>query len=388
MSGESPRLGIQGSPGCTIWQHMGSPQRPCHRPGASRAWLAGMGGAAAGAGAWWFLVGGDSYQSGDPAGQAIGVGLVAVGGAALGSLTSRMSGGRESIIVDRPARPTARIRMGLGGADALDETRPLTWGVALDPTLQLTDRIQLQPHLGYSPPLFASTDVDPRPQLEQRIPDSDSTFVASRTLRNGLFSVGAEGALRIVRTAMKEANEAYRPRFELRVRPTLEVRTRALNRGQRDEQRLQHTALYPLNVGFRWHVTPRQRFTAFVGPRIDWTRISPPGSRTLGPSGPSRGGPMYAEAYYQIDTPLSRAQRRNLRATGRFNLGYIHSRLDGRSFDTGAIIGFFGPVDVSYDIRLRPRGSDVATQFTAGSWLGTGGGGYLQVGAVLGGGAP
>ena len=202
-----------------------------------------------------------------------------------------------------------------------------------------------------------------------------------REARHGQLSLGAEAALRVRRSATGEG----RPRLELRWRPTLEVRRRTLFPGQDNAQRTQHIALMPANLGMRWHVSPRHRFTWFVGPRFDWIGFSEPGSTQLvGNQGPL-WGTFYGEAFYQMDMPITRRETA-WSVTGRLNLGYIHSNLDGVSFDTGAIIGFFGPVDVSYDFRFRRRGAPWAWQLTLGNRLGTGGGAYLQLGAVVGGG--
>lgn len=353
---------------CPWDRRIGTTDPECQRNGASQAFLGFTSAAVAGAGTWWFVIGGDSVSSGDPAGQAIGIGLLGFGGALTGAIVDHLSPGAGAV-EDRPARPTLRLSMGLGGATALDEQRPATFGIALDPTFQLSDTVQIQPHVGVQPGLFEAVDVDPRPQATVPIDGQDTTFPVGRRLRRSRFTVGAETTFRI-----RRARTNGPPRFSFRWRPTLEVRGR-----QGAELRTRHLALLPATVGFRWAVTPRQRFTAFIGPRLDWVGSGPEGDVRLG--GPL-WGPLYGEATYQIDVPLGQVGRS--RATSRLNLGYIHSNLDGQAFDLGAIIGFFGPVHASVDLRLRREDAPVAWQFTAGSTIARGGGPFLEVGAVLG----
>jgi len=359
---------------CPWIRRIGASDPACRRDGASRTVLGSAMAGTALAGTWWFLTGGDTYRSGDPAGQAIGVGLVGVVGVGAGAFADLTSSGHDAV-VDRPARPTARISVGFGGASALDERAPVAVGVALDPTLRVSKVVTVQPHLGYDPGLV-TVDVDPR---ESAPPDDQaSAFPVGLSLRRSRLTLGAEVTLRL-----RSARTIGGPRFSLRWRPALEVRDRTRFPGEPDVQRTRHVAALPATVGFRWSVTPRQRFTAFVGPRLDWLAYSDPGSTGLSDAGGPLWGPVYAEAYYQIDAPV-RGRVAGFDATSRLNLGYVHSNLDGQSFDVGAIIGFFGPVDASVDLRLRRPDAAMAWQLTAGSMLGANGGPYVEIGAVVG----
>jgi hypothetical protein len=60
----------------------------------------------------------------------------------------------------------------------------------------------------------------------------------------------------------------------------------------------------------------------------------------------------------------------------------VHSNLDGKSLDIGAIVGFFGPVNVSWDLRIRAADAPVAVQITAGVWVSDGPAPYLELGFV------
>ncbi len=369
---------------CPVLREVGAPfASRCAHPGASRGLLAGVGAVAAGAGTYWFLIGGDSWRSGDPAGQAVGIGLVGAGGAVLGGVTALLAPRDEGAVRDRPARPTARISMGLGGATALDERRPTSLAISADPTLTFGARWQVQPHISFSPGFFSTVDVDPRPQATAALDGQASTFPVGRTVRRSRFAAGAELAYKPQRVVEGLARPG---RLELRWRPQVQIRRRTLHPDTPRAQVLQQLTLLPLTLGTRWHVTPRQRFTWFLGPRLDLVGYSVPGSGSLEGGGGPVWGSLYGEAYYQIDVPLTHASTRKTRWTGRFNLGYLHTNLDGQSLDTGAIIGFFGPVDVSWDLRRRHRGSSSALQATVGTLIAHGGGPYLELGAVLGGG--
>ncbi len=363
-------------PTCSWIERVGTTDPDCRRDGASRAVLGGVGTVVAGAGTWWFLVGGDSYRSGDPAGQAIGIGLVGLGGAMAGAFADLTSAGHDALD-DRPARPTARLTLGLGGATALDERAPVSPGFGLDPTLRISDAVQIQPHLAVHPGL-REVDVDPRPQADAAIEGRDTTFPVGRVLRRSRVALGAEATFRV-----RRASTVGSPRFSFRWRPTVEVRTRTRFPGEPNVARNRHVALLPATVGFRWAVTPRQRFTAFVGPRLDWISASAPGTTELGEPGGPLWGSLYAEAFYQLDVPV-RGRIAGFDASSRVNVGYVHSNLDGESFDLGAIIGFLGPVETSVDLRLRRPGAQVAWQLTVGNTFARGGGPHVELGAVVG----
>ncbi len=78
-------------------------------------------------------------------------------------------------------------------------------------------------------------------------------------------------------------------------------------------------------------------------------------------------------------TPLG---QRGHSVTGRLNIGYVHSNLDGPGLEVGVRIGFFGPVEVSFDLRIRRLGAPTALQLTAGYRIATGGGPTFALGLV------
>ena len=93
-------------------------------------------------------------------------------------------------------------------------------------------------------------------------------------------------------------------------------------------------------------------------------------------------GAFYAEAWYQLDLPMTPLGGGKASVAGRLNLGYVHSMLDGRSFELGPMVGFLGPLNLSFDLRIRQRGAAVAFQVTGGWWIGVGGGPYVELGLV------
>jgi hypothetical protein len=131
-----------------------------------------------------------------------------------------------------------------------------------------------------------------------------------------------------------------------------------------------------LTAGARWQLSPRQRFTIYLGPRFDFIAYSDPGTRRLHRGG-ALFGPVYGEAWYDVDFPMTLGPRRDgapRRATvnSQLNLGYVHSRFDGRGFNFGPVIGFLGPLHLRWATRVRPAGWKVALQAGAGVAIGNG----------------
>ncbi len=354
---------------------------PCYHPGLARALLAAGAGAGFLTGYLGFEAGGDSLGTGDPYAQLVGTGIIGLAGAGIGTILGLLSPRGEVAVEDRPGRPTFRLKISPGGSSTLDEITPYGVSVSLDPTITIGDVFQIQPSIGGSFSLGDSADVDPRPQRQAFRQDQDSLFPITLTRGRIKVAAGAELAWKLPYPLPRIPKPAYAGAFELRYRPTVEVRRVTRHRSTTREQITEHVALYPAMLGFRWHLSPRQRFTFFASPRIDWIAFSDPGSSTLRRGPPVLGG-FYAEAWYQVDVPLTPLATTKTSVSGRFNLGYVHSKLDGEAFDLGMIIGFFGPVNVSWDFRIRRRDSPVAIQIVAGIWLTEGGGPYLEIALV------
>ncbi len=348
---------------------------PCAHPGLARGLLLAAGAASAGGGGLGWL-GGHSLGAGDPYSQALGIGAVAGIGAGIGALFSALTPRAETPVADRPGRPLLRLRLTPGGAAVLGESAPWGLGLSLDPTIALGDVLRVQPHVGFSTSLGAVEQIDPRPQTA-----GGGAFPAVDRQHAWRLSTAAEVAIRLPYPALGLRKPLGTGRVEIRLRPGVELRHRVHHQGAPSEQAQDHVALHPMLFGLRWHVSPRQRFTAFVGPRIDWSGVSAPGSSSvvLGGAG---AGTFYAEAWYQIDVPMTPLGGTGAAVSGRLNVGYVHSMLDGVTLDVGPMRGFLGPVNVSFDLRVRRRGAPVAVQLTGGLWLSSGGGPYLEIGLV------
>jgi len=351
----------------------------CTHPGLSRLLLGTFSGAGFASGAGMFLFVGDSLDSGDPQGALIGTSLIGIGGSILGLFADLLTPGNPGRVDDRPARPTVRLSLTPGGTATLDEAVPYGLGLRLDPTIRLGSVGSIQPHVGVSIPLGETAQVAPIGG-NTALPDQEAGFpVVLRSWRMRV-SVGAELAIKLP-YPLAVKRPLYAGAIEVRWKPQLEVRRRVLHPGAANAQVIEHAALYPVNLGLRWHVAPRQRFTFYVGPRVDWLAFSDPGSTTMRRGGATLGA-FYGEAWWQLDIPFSPLGRRKTAVNGRLNVGYIHSNLDGQRFDLGAIVGYFGPVELSFDLRIRKVGTPVAVQLTGGYRLTTGGGPFLEVGLV------
>ncbi|MCO4771592.1 MAG: hypothetical protein KDA24_16285 [Deltaproteobacteria bacterium] len=350
----------------------------CTHPGMSRLMLGISGGAAFAAGAGTFLWVGDSLHSGDPQSAVLGVGLIGLGGSLVGMIADWMTPGSGGRVHDRPGRPTVRLTVSPGGTSTLDEAAPYGLGIRVDPTIALNARVSLQPHLGVSMGLGNSAHV--APVVGAVSSDQESAFpVVLRTWKMKV-TAGAELAVRLP-YPLAVKRPMYTGAVEVRWKPMWELRRRTLQPGAANVQIVEHNALYPVNLGLRWHVAPRQRFTFYAGPRIDWLSFSDPGDIELR-RGKATMGTFYGEAWWQLDIPFSPLGRRKTSVNGRLNVGYIHSHLDGQRLDVGAIVGYFGPVELSFDLRIRKVNAPVAVQVTAGYRLATGGGPFVELGFV------
>jgi len=349
----------------------------CVHPGLARVLLGSAGGAMLAVGATTFLVTGDSLDAGDPQAAIMGTGLVAVGGAALGAVAEVLTAGPPTRVADRPRRPLVRLSVSPGGTYTLGEASPWGLGVQVDPDLGLGRQVNLQPHLGFSTDLGASQYVDPSTEVVEA--GQDTTFPVALRSRHLMASAGAELSVRIP-YPLPVRRPLYTGAMELRYKPMWELRRRTLHPDESNTQIVEHMALYPANLGIRWYVSPRQRYTVYLGPRVDWISFSDPGSTELRRGGASLGR-FYGEAWWQLDLPLVTHVGKTT-ATGRFNLGYIHSQLDNQRFDVGAVVGYFGPVELAFDLLLRRSGAPLGVQLTAGYVVATGGGAFFEVGLV------
>ncbi|MCP4872419.1 MAG: hypothetical protein GY898_27280 [Proteobacteria bacterium] len=352
----------------------------CVHPAAGRGVLAVSSLAGAGAGAAVYMAAGDSLRSGEPFLQMMGLGAVGLLGSGLGAVAARLAPRGETTVLDRPGSPTLVLSLTPGGTSVLDEAAPYGLGFSFDPSFELDGYLAIRPHVAFSTSLGVSQDVDPRPQHTQPIDGQESTFPVALRAWKMKLSAGAEFRMKLPYPALVPAR-TYMGRIELRYRPRWELRRRVVQPGESDHQATEHHALYPATFGFRWHLSPRQRFTLWLGPRIDFISFTDHGETELH-HGSGNVGSFHAEAWYSLDIPFTPEQGMKTSVTGRFNLGYVHSNLDGDGFDFTAAIGFFGPIEVSFDLRLRRMNAPVAAQISAGMIIGSGGGPFVELGLV------
>ena len=183
--------------------------------------------------------------------------------------------------------------------------------------------------------------------------------------------------------------------FELRYKPLVSFasakvdRSAALEREGIDPEtspfatlRAQRVALMPLNFGARLNISPRQRLTAYIGPRWDFGNFADPSvdSRVHATT-----APLYLEAWFDLDIPITEYKAtKRAKVTGQFTLGYVHSRFDGNGINVGAMIGFFGHISSQFAFRIRPCcHSNIAYQIELGANIGQGVSPFVSFGVVL-----
>lgn len=348
--------------------------QPCVRPRPARLILGAVGLVLASAGTAYLLFVGDSLRSGDPGGLFIGGGTLAVGGALVGALVG-LTGGDRRALDDRLRPSTIGLDYSTGAARRLDEQHPGSLLLRFAPNYFFRGgggRIRLFGHVGGL--AGRQVDVDPRPQFDAPIAGQEGTHPV--VLRERRLSVGLGTELAVTLPYPILRRSARLGGAELRWRPEVQFR-----RHSQDGIVVERTMLLPLTIGVRWHLSPRQRFTVYAGPRFDFTATAPLGERL--DRGPPNLGALYGEAWYDIDVPITDPARHRTAITGQVNLGYVHSRFDGRGINVFGAYGFVGAIHAGWQMRIRPRGSPVAAQLGVGGWIGNGLTGVVHAGVVL-----
>ncbi len=358
---------------------------PCVRTGMARLTLLGVGAAVGSVAATMLFALGDRSGAGDPATLFVGVGAVAGAGALLGSLIGRLGG-------DAPG-DSDRIRPSTIGVDylvpqpgALDETHPHEMRMSFAPNFFFADgggRIRVFGHVGGT--LWQERQVDPRPQFQEPIQGQLGTAPVSLRERRLSIGVGADLAVNLPYPAFSRSS--FLGAAEIRYKPEFQIRRETLDPGLPSERTVERTMMLPLTVGARWRLSERQRFTVYFGPRFDTISFAEPGQERL-----ERGGvlvgPLYGEAWYDVDFPMTRAERRDgaarrARVNSQLSIGYVHSRFDGRGLNFGPVVGFLGASHIRWATRVRPTDWPVALQFGAGATIGNGFSAAANVGLVL-----
>lgn len=347
---------------------------PCVRPRPARLILGAVGLVLASAGTAYLLFVGDSLRSGDPGGLFIGGGTLATAGALVGALVG-LTGGDRRGLPDRLRPSTVGLDYSTGAARRLDEEHPGTLALRFAPNYFFPGgggRLRLFGHVGGL--AGREVDTDPRPQFDAAIPGQTGTHPIALRERRLSVGLGTEVAVTLPYPLLRRS--ARLGGAELRWRPEVQFR-----RHSQDGIVIERTMLLPLTIGVRWHLSPRQRFTVYVGPRFDFTATAPLGER-LG-RGPANVGALYGEAWYDIDVPITDPAKHRTDVAGQVNLGYVHSRFDGRGLNVFGAYGFVGALHAGWQMRIRPRGSPVAAQLGVGGWIGNGFTGVVSAGVVL-----
>jgi hypothetical protein len=346
---------------------------PCVRPTSIRLMLGGIAGLTVATSMTLSLVLGDRSRIGDPVLPLGAGGLVALSAAAIGGVAALLRGDGPTL-PDRITPATIGLTLGFTGTSIRDERAPLTMLASFAPTFALPNklgRIRVLGNVGGK--LGEQLERDVRPQTSER----DGSFATAMTVRALRFDVGLDVAMRLPYPLVRR-HPAGLGQVELRYKPNFWYWSDSLLLGEA-ERVSQRVMLTPLNFGVRWHLSPRQRFTVYLGPRWDMYGYGEPGR--LAPGKPVLG-PIYSESWFDLDVPISSAGRR-AGVVGQLTLGYVHARTLGNGLDFGPVVGFFGQVRTQFALRVRPRGSAVAYQFEAGAQIGASVAPYLRVGVVL-----
>lgn len=364
------------------------PRQGCTRSPVARTILGISGILIAGTGSALMLLVGDGLSAGDPGAMMMGVGAIAIGGATLGAVAGLRNGDRIAP-PDRVRPSTIGLEGVAGDSPVLGEQAPGAVNLRVAPTWYFPNgdgRLRLLGRVGGM--LGPRVDVDPRAEELEAFDDALSERSWSMDVALDLAvalpypatygkhaSRGAHGSL---------PTRGYLGGWELRYKPSLSMRReRYQPAGGYEERRIERLMLLPLTVGGRWHLSSRQRFTFYAGPRFDYVSFALADAALE--RGPATVGSFYGEAWWDLDFPhLLRgpaATRYSLR--GQLTAGYVHTRFDGQGANLGTAIGFMGPYNFAWRMRLRKLERSTAFQFGVGAWVGNGVGTLLELGISL-----
>ncbi len=325
-------------------------------PGKARLALIGAGAGSLAAGSAWFFVAGDSLGAGDPASLLMAAGAIGALGATAGAAATT---GNETGFDDRASTPPVSISLGTGGTYYYEESAPYPASLSVQPRFWFSDRVRLTLGGAAHTDIGSAIDVDWRPQK--------SFGTALTADHNGL---DLDSEIRIF--------PAGDLPLDFALRPIVHQRWDHYTYANGDERAVRRTQLVPAAVGIRWFLSGRQCFENFIGPRWDALSWS---NQNGSESAPLLSGPIFLDTRYTLDFPHTKPLF-GLNATSRARLGYVHSNFDGSGLDVTAAIGFMGPFQASYDLRLRRDLERWGVQFSADATIGTGGGMAVAVGAI------
>jgi hypothetical protein len=312
------------------------------------------------AGAVWWLGLGDSWNAGDAATIIGGIGLIALSGAALGGSFAGVYPD-ETAMDWEAGTPTISLAPTLGGSSTVGEEIPYGLKLSVSPRLRISDIATLVLAGDLHGDLGWSRELDPRPQgnFDTALQDRSRGFDLAPELRAPLTQ-----------------SITFRLRSQLSVR--LDDYVYADDSG---ENSIRRTSLSPLMAGISWQVSGRQRFWFVLGPRFDHLAWRTPDDANWS-SADWMLGPFNAEAAYEIHLPDPDWMPGEWDFRRRFRVTYEHSRFDGDGYNTGAMIGFFGPLEVRYDVRAKKPNRNWALQGALTVTISDHGGVGLSLGVI------
>jgi hypothetical protein len=340
---------------------------PCVRPHPARIALASAGLGSFAAGAFLTFIVGDRAYTGDPNYLLVGGGIATLLGALAGQLFSIT--GNEWAVDGGVGPPLFAIGMTPAGWAVDGEQVPPIPMVRVSPALQL-DRA--------GSTLRLDVLVGVQAGQEQRTTTflGEAETVGSHEVR---LDIGPELAVALPYPLVQAPSAPRTGGVELRYAPRLRARRYDLVDFADSHQVTERLTLLPLNLGIRWHLSPRQRFELLVGPRWDFQTLSRDGEEVL-PLGKGQANNFYGEIWYRIDVPLSRSDTGPLQVTGELALGYEQWKGDHQAIGLNSIVGYLGPLHVDWTVHLRQPGNPVAAHFKAGAILASGGGAWFELG--------
>lgn len=372
------------------WSRCAPGTEPCVRPRPARVLLLGLGALSGLAAAGILFVLGDRAAPSDPGTLLVGGGAVAGVGALVGMVAGRLDHDGPAL-PDRVRVATADLAYTAGFPANVDEREPHNLRFRLAPQWTFRDpegyergRVRLVAHGGGW--LLSKRAVDPRPQVQADIDGQDGTAPIVHRQRRTDLGIGLDWAVRLPYPVMSPSRSSFLGPAEIRWKPDVQIRRDIFDLGLDTQRVVERTMLLPLTVGMRWIVSPRQRFTFYAGPRFDFVSFSEPGSNDLKRGG-AQLGPLYGEAWWDLDVALTGRPRRDgesrrIEANGMLTLGYTHSRFDGNGFNFGPVIGFLGPFRAAWRTKIRPLGADFAFLGGVSAAIGNGAAVTLEAGVV------
>ncbi len=349
--------------------------QPCVRPHPARIALAAAGAGTMAAGAALIFGVGDRARVGDPSYLMFAGGMMASLGALTGTLFALP--GREGPVAGNRARPLFTFGLEPAGSEGLDEPAPPLLILNAEPTLQL-DRAgtTLGLHVGVGVQAQRETRFDHRWSLPV-----DSLLEASApSTRESRLDLSPRLALPLPYPVAQGPKAPRTGRVELLWEPAIRMRRYDLLDLEGASRVLHRTSLLPLNVGVRWHLSPRQRFELVVGPRWDFQRLQA-STGDLSAGRPQQNN-FFGELWYVVDVPFAPPGPGDVVVTGRLELGYSQWKGDGHSLTLGSVVGYLGPVHLRWSMQVRSPASPVAAQLRIGAIVSDAGGLWFEFGLL------